>query len=478
VNAKTTAKEEYQQDCRWDKEFRVYYNFSDSSQPIPTPANQCHQLMIFTGLHAGASLKLADGTFSLGRSYECDIVLKDPGIEPIHLSLICDARTISVRPEMGKVYLDGRFIERETVLPEPPVVVTIAAINLGLAIEGVIWSPLDFPRIEDDGGNVSGSHQEEQISKDHASAEKPANPTATHNSKASLNRLRKVGALSKYLAAMFILLFILSAEFFFHIKSPDNAALIKDIEKQFADRSLPKPDIQIDAEGFLDIAAYVPTVSQKMEITAFLQDLPVTVRPHMYIDSEVERGLQDYILKMAFALEAVYQGNGRASVKGFVENQQQTDVIKNLLKSNVMGLHTVDLDVLQLDQIRPELDAALKDAALSDKIEISPQPGHLLAKGTLDTKEQARWQQAKKTMLERLGRPLNIVDQIDNREFVPGKVDLPIVGVTMEPYPFITLEDGKVYFKGATMKNGTVIKDIGPERIVVEIDGQEYYYNF
>ena len=48
----------------------------------------------------------------------------------------------------------------------------------------------------------------------------------------------------------------------------------------------------------------------------------------------------------------------------------------------------------------------------------------------------------------------------------------------MQPYPFITLQNGKVYFKGASLQNGTVLKEIGPERIVVEIDGRDYYYNF
>jgi hypothetical protein len=48
----------------------------------------------------------------------------------------------------------------------------------------------------------------------------------------------------------------------------------------------------------------------------------------------------------------------------------------------------------------------------------------------------------------------------------------------MRPDPFITLQDGKVYFKGASLKNGTVIKDIGPKRIIVEVNGREYYYNF
>ncbi len=442
---------------------------------------QCHQLMIFTGLHTGATMPLADGTYSLGRSYECDIVLKDPGIEPVHLKVICNSGVVALRPELGSVYTNGYVVGGETILPESPVVVTIADVHWGLAVKGAAWCPLAFPEIQK---NASPALKENTEARDHSGhSQGPRTPMATAVLvfKATARHLRETSTLGKLVPVAFILLFTISAAFLFPIKVPENVAVARDIEKQFSQWRLDKPVCQIDPHGFLDLTAYVPNVSRKEEISTFLKKLPLAVKDHVYVDEQIEWALQDYIARMAFPVEAAYQGGGRALVKGFVENQQEADTLVSLLKSNVTGLHTVNLHVRPLDQLRPEWEAILKDSSLADKIILRPQAGHLLAEGTLNGEERLRWNTAKKAIVAHLGRPADIVEQIQARETlkdIPGKIDIPIAGVTMAPYPFITLQDGKVYFKGACFQNGTVIKDIGPKRIIVEIDGRDYYYNF
>lgn len=479
MNIETQFQEKCKDDFQWANALEGVDGFAALSQAGACD-KQYHQLMIFTGLNAGANMSLAEGTYSLGRSFECDIVLKDPGIEPVHLILICHPDTITLRPEIGTVYLDGQLVNSERVLPEPPVVITIAGVHFGLAVDGAGWYPLDFPRIEE----VVPPPKEapkEQVGGDGDPVSDPSGAADVNISKTAIGRLPKVNALSKVATVSFILLFIVSALFLFRGKTVDNESFILKIEQQFNAWQLPKPTTKIDAEGFLDITAYAPSVPRKEQIDKYLQSLQVAVRPHIYSDDQVDRALQDYISKMLFSIEAVYQGNGRALVKGFVENQEDADLMESLLKSNVMGLRTVTLKVRQMEKVLPTLTAILKQAALTDKINLRPQSGHLLAEGTLDVNERARWQTAKKEIFAQLGRPLDIVDQISDRELIesiPGKIDIPIAGVTVQPYPFITLQDGKVYFEGASLQNGTIIKDIGSKRIIVEIEGQDYYYNF
>jgi len=476
VNSETSLQKESKDDFQWATELGYLKGVLSAPPSVEHCAQQRYQLMIFSGLHTGASMPLANGVYSLGSSYECDIVLKEPGIEPIHLKVVCMVDTIAVRPENGAVYLDGQQIDCETVLPEPPVVVTISGIHFGLAVGNAAWYPLHFPEIAEDTRDSPEKYPEGQVcSSDDAQPAKTG--TINNYFQTALNRVRNAGALSKFVPVVFILLFIVSGMFLFRAKAPDNAALTMDIEKHFTERHLPKPVIQVNAEGFLEITAYVPTVSQKEEIADFLQELPLAVLPHIYADDQVNHALQNYISRMSFLVEAAYQGNGQVLAKGFVRNQQEADVLQSLLKSNVAGLHTVELQVWQLDLVRPELTDILKETGLADKIDLRPQSGYLLAKGALNTEERASWQIAKKKIAQRLGRQINIVDRISNFAYTPGKIDIPIASVTMQPYSFITLQDGKVYFKGASLQSGTVIKDIGPERIVVEIKGQDYYYN-
>lgn len=474
MNSKTIFQEDFKDDVQWAAEFGYLNGFPDTSRSAVSCADPCHRLMIFSGLHEGACMPLKDGTYSLGRSFECDIVLKDPGIMPLHLNVICHADAITLRPELGDVHLDGQQVRHETVLPESPAVVTIAGIHFGLALEGAAWCPLDFPRIDEMARNAAAKEQ--------GSAPLELVPSAGGGDAydTSIIGLAKASVLSKYVPLSFILFFIVSAVFLFHVKAPDTAALTASIRKQFDERHFPKPAIQVDDEGFLDVTVYTADASKKKEIQDMVLALPATVRSHIYADVDVIRALQDYIAKMAYPVKAVYQGHGRVVVEGFVENQQEADVMEGLLKNNVMGLRGVDLQVLLLDQVRPGLLAILEKAGLADKVDLRPQTNHLLAQGALDAEESARWREAKQAMLERWAGRFDIVEQIKDRDTasLPGKIDIPIAGVTLLPDPFITLQDGKVYFKGASLKNGTVIKDIGPERIIVEVDGQEYYYNY
>lgn len=480
MNPETQFNEKGENDFQWAAELGYLNEASLPSAPAALGDEKYHQLMIFTGRHAGASMHLTDGTYSLGRNYECDIVLKDPGIEPTHLKVTCHGSTIALRPELGAVYVNGDLAKSEIILPAPPAVVTIAGVHCGLALSGATWYPLAFPRINRDAKNLPAENQEEKNTDSAGMVLKPIQTAAMETFGAALLRLGNAGTLGKYVPLTFILLFMASLLFLFNVQSPDSETLAMDIENQFAALHLPKPAIQVDAEGFLDITAYAPDASVKQEITVMLQALPVTVRAHVYTDKKIDRMLQDYSTRMAFPVETVYQGNGRVLVKGFVADQQEAEVMASLLKSNVKGVSTVNLHVFPMDQVRSDLLAILKEADLADKIDLTTEKDHLLAQGALDAGEKELWQKAKTDIGDRLGRRIDIVDRIRDQEYdnLPGKVDIPIAGVTMHPHPFITLQDGKVYFKGASMQNGSTIKDIGPERIIVEVNGRDYYYNF
>ncbi len=49
---------------------------------------------------------------------------------------------------------------------------------------------------------------------------------------------------------------------------------------------------------------------------------------------------------------------------------------------------------------------------------------------------------------------------------------LTIVGVTLEPVPFISMKDGQKYFTGGRLPGGFIIREITAEKLVVERDGK------
>jgi type III secretion protein D len=73
---------------------------------------------IFTGVHAGAEIRLAAGEYVLGSAEDCDVVLTDSSLAPRHLALTVAAQNVRVRPLEGALSLKGAPCAEAVDLPE------------------------------------------------------------------------------------------------------------------------------------------------------------------------------------------------------------------------------------------------------------------------------------------------------------------------------------------------------------------------
>lgn len=75
--------------------------------------------------------------------------------------------------------------------------------------------------------------------------------------------------------------------------------------------------------------------------------------------------------------------------------------------------------------------------------------------------------------IRRFGSGMGFADAMDESE---EKVDvlggLTIVGVTIEPVPFVSMKDGQKFFVGGRLPSGYVIREISTEQLVLEKDGK------
>jgi type III secretion protein D len=72
---------------------------------------------IFTGVHAGAEIRLTPGEYVLGSAEDCDIVLTDSSLAPRHLALTVSAQNVRVRPLEGALSLKGAPCAEAVELP-------------------------------------------------------------------------------------------------------------------------------------------------------------------------------------------------------------------------------------------------------------------------------------------------------------------------------------------------------------------------
>jgi hypothetical protein len=65
---------------------------------------------VVAGLHKGASAALPEGATTLGRAPTCDVILRDAGIEPHHITVWISGARISVKALGARVVVDGEAV--------------------------------------------------------------------------------------------------------------------------------------------------------------------------------------------------------------------------------------------------------------------------------------------------------------------------------------------------------------------------------
>jgi hypothetical protein len=73
------------------------------------------KLKVLAGLHAGALVDLKGPVVLMGRDVQCDVILSDESVEPLHLLLFIDGDQVRVRMLNGGAWLDDEPITQETL---------------------------------------------------------------------------------------------------------------------------------------------------------------------------------------------------------------------------------------------------------------------------------------------------------------------------------------------------------------------------
>ncbi len=443
-------------------------DMSPDQQPADPDASEKDSrplLKIFAGMHNGAQLRLFDGTYKIGSSDDCDIIIKDEGIAENHMLLNCASGRFMVTPRQGIVYVDGHPVDDEQTNLYPQTIATIGPVHFGLVTENANWSPEDLPTIRP----LPDATQSDFSDRDQSALSSVLN-------KLTVRHAKFTGTLIFIVSCLFISIYSFSS-----VREPDTNEHIARVNKIFTEAQLSEPVIAIDKQGLMTITAYVPTRQEQKQLSEKLRSLSIPLQSHLFAEDDLNEACKTYTSEMQLPIDVRYRGKGKVLVSGFVQNQENFDIVISQIRHNMSGVRKIYNNVKLLERVNPELSSVLQDSELSGKIDFKPTSKALIATGVLDMIERSRWQTAKDMIYARLGDNLNITDRITAKEkieFTPGRIEMPIASVSIGNYPYITLQDGKVYFKGAAMKNGTLIKDIHPDRIVVEISGREYFYRF
>lgn len=425
-----------------------------------------HVLQIFSGIHRGAMVPLYPGEYILGCSDKCDIVLEDDGIEPEHMVLTCHpAGHFSITAETGKFLIDGNpFEEGETNL-EIHKIVSIGQIHWAVVQENDGWQPADLQKI----GTADAAIPE--TDEDNALADKKDDKK--QKEKAGLKRWWPLGAVGGVGLLFYCATYALSSN-----PVQNNELYIEQVKNIFRELNLPEPVISINVEGIMEVAGYTKLAAEKQRVMEKLKGMPSWVQARIFAGENIIASCRIVLARMSYAIEPAYVERGTILLKGFIGAKKDIEIIINRLKQDVGGLQSIQERLWVLDDVVPELIGIIKENKLDESIRIEIMDGYPVAEGLLRKNEEESWKNAKMTIAKLFGDDFLLKDKIEAAEKqLPGKIILPITGVTLGEYPYITMTGNRVYFIGSPLKNGLIISEIRSDRIVIDKGGRKYYYD-
>ena len=417
-------------------------------------------LKILAGIHQGACIPLNDKYYTIGKADSCDFILNDNGIESKHFILYYEKEKWFAKPTNGKVFIDGKLCSDDGYPLTHRSIVTIGSVHLSLLDSKDDWKPLELPLI-----NENSAY--DNVKK------------AIHKSKKKNQRLPKIIKLLLVGAALIMIYWI--SQGVIQVEQPDYNAKINEIRMMLTASDLTAISVSMGKDGYIEVVAFASDKNDKEKAIQNLDNFEVPIRSTIYVEKDIEQMTIAYFSKMQYPVRVKYEGDGKIKIKGFAWNHYEISNMIEGVKENIPGIFQVKQEIQSLSNIMKVVSNVLKKNKLEKKIKVKPIPDGLSITGDLAPKDKKTWLQGKNEIIQKITNNCKLSDTINyisEKTNAPGQIVVPITSVSLGKNPYVTLEGGKKCFEGGPLKAGAIIRRITPDKIIVQIQGREYYYTY
>jgi type III secretion protein D len=387
-------------------------------------------LAVFSGLHAGARTHLEPHTWSLvGAAPDCDLVLRDDGLQPHHLLVAAEFDRISLRALDGGLRVGDSLLEPGVTLD----VIGASRIELGGVLLGVgqagsaAWIELEaqciaaapevvtVPALEAPADDKAGDAPEPRArfwrwQPTRGQALRAVALTAAGSTIVAIG-IATAGALSQ------------------RVEQQHSLAAIEQTLKAM---TLAEVKVTRDVNGHLLLEGVVPSEGSRLQLARELGARGQHPAMHLVSGEELARSVQDGFRQRGLQVGVVYAGAGRVQVSGAPATAQTEQAVREVLAGTAAVRH--------VELVAPAAPAAQALAAAS-------------------TAAPAEAPAAKPTAVS---------------ERDPKRV----VGVVGGDNSFVLTKDGTRYMPGAVMPDGSQIEQIQGYSVTFLREGQRVQVDF
>ncbi|MTI15268.1 type III secretion system inner membrane ring subunit SctD [Sansalvadorimonas verongulae] len=484
-------------------------------------------LKILSGPHVGAEIPLDSGTWTLGRDEECDLVLTDDTLAERHIELTVSPEGVQVTnlAQGQNIYLSGEPQPNNFSLPSHTVVMA-GSLYFAVGAAGQPWPELslsgpsasaspvpstpvqatseeeivlegDIPvlneRVEDDELEMLEAAPQAQVS----SKTKPEPAKKNHGFLASLLLKASetsvefdfLGWCSRHpimlggaLLSGFFSILIGAFFWLWMMTDPEKTAMENITPAQKAESIITQmnvPDVTMKKlpDGSVIISGYVADNNVKDSLQKALNNAKVPYNFQAVVMNEMRATaasvLEQYDFKqMTIELDTT---PGSLVLSGYAANPKEVARIREILQQEVHGLISiVDQVEYQVTRLKA-LRTMLKERGLAQKIRLLETPGKVILKGRLGDASQGYYlKEVVQDFREKYrNRPELVIDAtLPATDLATMQPLLKIKSVSLGRIPYVILDNGEKYLRGAKLKNGYILENINLEYLTLKL-GQE-----
>lgn len=374
---------------------------------------------MLSGPHLGAEVRLAAGSYRVGRDDAADIVLEDQAMAVEHALLAIEPDGVCVEPLLGEVLID-RVAHKDPVKRLPFfTVLGLGTTYLAIGPEDAAWPVLAVPPPWPDGQA--------------ASAESPAAPGAT----ADPPPVKSRRWFDQPWAALAALLLVLAVV-------PLPGSLGRDDEVRPVPAAPPPDPAQtlaaaqaavaealrgVEVDGLtvtpdprrerLLVEGWVPTEVERKAVLERLAALSLPLTPRVWSRDGVMGGVATAVQALGRPLEVSWAGAGEVDLKGYIASASDLQRVVDLLQRDVAGLKGVRNEVMTDDAVEAWLSRRLAEAGLTEVLRVKRGNQTLSVRGELTAGQRQAFREIAADYAQGPGRFLGLEAQIVQAQELP-----------------------------------------------------------
>lgn len=445
-------------------------------------------LRILNQPHTGAQAEIGSEPLCIGSGMDCDIILNDPLLQHEHCKLRRSAEGIEIELTGGAAHLDGQLMEKSPFTARAGQVLTIGSTHMAFGEAGDVWDAIAIPSIHSLGGAAP-------VAKEVVAAGSATSPSLAP-SPAPRNAPRRHTFTWAIATAASLGVILTLALFFYRSEqkrgmesmarsqgNPDeffSANMYKtNLDNEAADKVAERVKREVsgatlsggERNGKAFLRIYVRTRAQANEVQKIVNASPIPVFTEIVSLEEIEKSAVMMAGMKGYDLEVTFAKDGTAYWSGYLPKAEDWKEVQTRMEIDLPYIKTNVVSLTYAADIEKRANELLAEANIKAQLAFSALPREIIITGTMPENQTEAWNDVCAKLREQFGGMLTLTDTVGSGKPVvvsENPFHSPIAGVTLGAIPSVVLVDGQRIYKGAVLKDGSVLNAITEKNLILK----------